>query len=80
MTLHGRRLLEPRAFSPSMKRTTATAITALTMNLTLPAIVTITNRRALTALLVAHLTLVALEDQADLVVILLTVAMMTPVS
>ena len=65
------------------------AITALMTNLTLPAIVTIADRRALTALLVAHLIPVALEDQADLedpaapvdlVVILLTMAMMMPAS
>ena len=66
-----------------------TAITAPMMNLTLPAIATIANCRALTALLVAHLILVAPEDQvdlgdpvalADLVVILLTLAMMMPAS
>ena len=42
-------------------------ITALMTNLTLPAIITIADRRALTALLVAHLIPVAPEDQTDLV-------------
>ena len=53
------------------------------MNLTLPAIVTIADRRDLTTLLVAHLILVAPEEQVDLedpVVILLTMAMMMPAS
>ena len=89
MTLHRLWLLKPRAFSPLMKGTTATAITAPMTNLTPPAIVTIAYHRDLTALLVAHLILVAPEDQADLedlaapvdlVVIPLTVAMMMPTS
>ena len=86
MTLCRLWLLEPRAFSPLMKGTMATAITAPMTNLTLPAIITITDRRALTALLVAHLILVAPEDQVDLEdpvdqgVIPLTLAMMMPTS